>query len=285
MNKIGIIGCGSMGSMLVKRFLASNVIAADQVIVTSLPLDKDRLEELEMKYPGLEIAPGNRELAKQSKMIFVCVKPLEVKGVIEEITGCLGHGVHMVSIAASVSIRNIESIFPGKISRVVPSITSTLDSGISLVCHNKRVEKEDAQYLETLLNAVSSVKTIDEAIINVATNLTSTAPGLIAAIFRDFVESGMKSCHFSKEEVEELVVATFHRMTALFHEKIIYLHDNDARLQKKWRQTEEGEHFLKENLPSIFDDLFDKTLGKFAELEVEVTSQFKNAQQEPAPAP
>jgi pyrroline-5-carboxylate reductase len=278
MNKIGIIGCGSMGCMLLDRFLLAGVINAAQVIVSTLFQDRERLLEIKKKYSEIEIPRDNKELARRSKRIFICVRPFEVKEVLEEIVNCLSNNVHLISIAASVSISNIERIFPGKISRVVPSITLKLDNGISLVCHNENVQKKDAQYLENLLKAISTVKAINEADIEVATNLTSTAPGLIAAIFREFVEAGIRYGNFTREEVEEMVIETFYGTSKLFHEKLMKFPETVSRVATKGGITEVGDALLREKLPDIFDQMFARTLGKFEQIKTEVTNQFAQLQ-------
>lgn len=275
MKKIGIIGYGSMGSMLLTRFLRVGAVNPEQVIVSTLIGSGDNgLSQLKQEYPGLEIAHDNQQLAQQCGIALVCVKPLEVKGVLEEIKDVLLPGVHLVSIAASVTLRHMETFFKGKITRVVPSITFKVDTGISLVCHNLEVEPGDAEYIERLFSAISTVKVIDEEEIEVATNLTSTAPGLIAAIFREFVESGLKYSHFTREEVEEMVITTFYGISRLFYQRLMKFPDTVSRVATKGGITEVGNEVIQKNLPLFFDELFARTLGKFEEIKEEVSHQF-----------
>ena len=58
--------------------------------------------------------------------------------------------------------------------------------GISLICHNTKVTDNKKEYLEKLLGAISKVVHVKENDFDAAADLTSCAPGLIAAIFENF---------------------------------------------------------------------------------------------------
>jgi len=281
MKKIGIIGYGCMGSMLVTRFLKNKVMEPDQLMISTL-LDGSysHLQELKEEYERIEIAEDNKKLANECQVIFICVKPLEVKGVIEEIREHMRPGAHLVSSAASVPLDNIESIYKGKVTRVVPTITSKVDTGITLVCHNRYVEPGDAVYIEKLFNAISTVKIIAEEEIEIATNLTSTAPGLIAAIFREFVECGIRYSGFTRGEVETIVINTFYGISRLFYEGHMKFPDTVSQVATRGGITETGDEVIQRWCPPFFNELFDRTLGKFEEIKAEVCRQFFEAIEE-----
>lgn len=81
--KIGIIGYGSMGSMLLNNFILSGGAKPEEIIVSTRT--KTKLKNLEEVWKGINIASDNKEVTKKAKYIFICVKPQEVKPVLEEI--------------------------------------------------------------------------------------------------------------------------------------------------------------------------------------------------------
>jgi len=272
MKKVGIIGYGSMGSMILNGFLASKVLEPNQVIVSSRT--QSRLECLEEQWPGIEIAEGNKTLAQKCNRILICVKPLDVKGVLDEIVEYLHSDVHIISIAACITIGDIERIFPGKITRVMPSLTSEVGEGVSLICHNSHVGPEDAEYVERLFSAISTVKTIQEKNFEVAADLTSCAPGLIAAIFQEFAEAGVRHSDLTREEAEDMVVSTLYGTSKLLYEKRMQFPEMISRVATKGGITEEGVKVLQKSLPSVFDEVFEKTLSKYERIKTEVRKQF-----------
>ena len=81
--KIGFIGYGSMGSMILNGFLDSNAISAKDIIVSNRTISK--LDDLKEKYPEIEISLKNMDLAKKCNPIFLFVNTGEVKNVLDEI--------------------------------------------------------------------------------------------------------------------------------------------------------------------------------------------------------
>ena len=148
MNKVGFIGYGSMGGMLVNGFISSRVLVPEEVIVSSRTMEK--LRSLPDTWPGVSISNKNEFAAQNSRLVFICVKPLDVLPVLNQIREHLMEETHLVSIAASVTIGDIENLFKGKATKVIPSLTSEVKEGISLVCHNSGVGRQDAEYLEKL---------------------------------------------------------------------------------------------------------------------------------------
>ena len=54
MDRIGFIGYGSMGSMLVKGLIGSGQVRQEQIIVTRK--DKSRLDEIKKTWPEINVA-------------------------------------------------------------------------------------------------------------------------------------------------------------------------------------------------------------------------------------
>ena len=272
MKKIGIIGCGSMGSMMLHRFIQDK--AVDPYQVTVYCLDKPALRVLKQQHPGVDIASSNGALARECRLIFICVPPLAVKNVLEEIEPFLKPEAHLVSIAASVTLDHLQCRFNGKISRIVPSITARVEHGVTLVCHNRHVRGEDADELAALFARFCRVKVVDEVEMDVITNLTSTAPGLIAAMLGEFVESGIRFSSLSRPEVEELVVSTFYSTSQLFHRHLLGFPEAVSQVATRGGITEAGAQLIRQKMPELFDDLFARTLEKFSEIRAEVSRQF-----------
>ncbi len=260
MIKIGFIGYGSMGSMLLHGFVSAGLIQEHEIIVTTKTQSK--LEGIRQNFPQLQIGKNNVEVAKEAKYIFICVKPLEVNHVLDEIKAVTTEDTHIISIAASVTIEKIEKIMNGKVTKVIPSLTSEAKAGISLVCHNDKVNQEEADFIESLLGGISRVKIIDEQNFQAATELTSCGPALLAAMVQEFVQAGLRHSNLSPADVEEMVIQTLAGTTKLMVEKNMEFEDIIGRVATKGGITEEGVKVLQQGLPEVFDQMFAKTLNK-----------------------
>jgi len=260
MNNIGFIGYGNMGSVLIHGFLSSEALKPEEMIVSSRT--KDKLMPLTQRWPGIRATDDNHFTAENSRTLFMCVKPLDLLPVLEDIRGHLTEDTHLVSIAACVTIGDLETLFDGKITKVIPSLVSDVKEGISLVCHNARVDRENAEKIEGLFQSISKTVRIDENEFEVAADFTSCGPGMIAAIFRNFVEAGLKHSRLSRDSAQEMVIATLLGTARLLLEREMGFSELISGVATKGGITEEAVKVLDNHLPGVFDEVFRKTVGK-----------------------
>ena len=74
MVHLGFIGTGHMGSMLIRKFIETGAAAPGDIIASNRTREKAELLARDL---GIQLG-GNREVAAQSDVIFLCVKPLDV---------------------------------------------------------------------------------------------------------------------------------------------------------------------------------------------------------------
>jgi len=260
MGKVGFIGCGSMGSMLADGFLRAGIIVPEKIIISNRSATK--LEALANRWKGVTVSSDNRRVARESDLLFICVKPLDVLPVLQEIRPDLSIVAHLCSIAGCVTIDDIERQFPGPVTKVIPSLTSEVKEGISLVCHNAKVSESQKERLQNLLAAIGKAVPIKETDFEVAADLTSCAPGMIAAIFDNFVQAGIRHSEIPSDVAYRMVVSTLFGTAKLLTERGIDFGEMIRRVATKGGITEEGVKVLNRHLPAVFDDVFRSTLSK-----------------------
>lgn len=274
MEKIGFIGYGAMGSMIIRGILRSGVLKESEMIISTRSLNK--LSDLQKSHPGIEIAQNNKTVAEKSHKIFLFVKTGQFKGLLEEISDHTSVNTHIICIAAGLTIENVGKVFPGKVSKVIPSLTSEVNEGISLVAHNLQVTQEDADFVEKIFQSIGKVKIIGEKEFPIATNLTSSAPAFISFIMMKFAESAMKQDILTQKEAEEMVTETLYGTAKLLQEKDMTFEDVITRVATKGGITEEGLKVLDQGLTPLFDELFESTLEKYDPLETQLDNEYKN---------
>jgi pyrroline-5-carboxylate reductase len=242
------------------------------IVITTRTLSK--LNQLQESHPLVEIAPDNATVARKSQKIFIFVNTGEVKGLIEEIKDYLTDKTHIIYISAGLTIENLEKVFPGKISKVIPTLTSEVKEGISLVAHNFRVDEEDARFVEEIFKAMGEVKMVEKNQFNVGTNLTSSGPAFLSAILLKFTESALKEGYFTREEVEEMVTQTMYGTLKLLQEENMSLEEVMDLVATPGGITEEGLKVLDQGLPRVFQDLFRVTLDKYEKTETKLNREF-----------
>jgi pyrroline-5-carboxylate reductase len=271
-KKVGIIGYGSMGSMLVKGLIESNNIELSNLFVSTRT--KTKLGNL--KNNNISICSSNKELAKNCDLIFICVKPAEIKNLLNEIKNGLTSDKHLISIAGSLTTANIEKKYYGKISRVIPTLISEIREGITLICHNSKVTKEDKIILEELLGSFSRVKNIPENDFSFISELTSCAPGLIASIFKEYVNSALQYSNINKNEINEIVIKTLYGVAKLFSEYNFNFDETIKRVATKGGTTEAGVEVIERKIPEVFDEMFKKMIERQNSRKQKIDEQFSS---------
>lgn len=263
MRRFGFIGYGSMGSMLVKGLVHSGQVDPEQLIVTRKNID--RLDEIKGVDPRINTAINSSEVVKASDYIFLCVIPRDIKGVLKEIAPLLKPNSHIISIAGSPEIAEMEKLVHCKISKLMPTVISEVGEGISLICHNTKVSENEADTLEKMLLGFTRIKRISEESFGFASNLTSCGPGFYSAILNEFAEAGVRrSKDFDKDEISQMILYTVYGTARLMIEKHMDFSSAINRVAVKGGITREGVNVMEEKLPAIFDEVLDRADDKRA---------------------
>lgn len=182
MTTYGFIGTGHLGSMLIEQFVRSGAVAADDILAANRSPEK--LKRL-VDATGIRTA-GNRVIAELSDVIFICVRPLEVRDVLNEISPLLSREKLLVSAAGDVSLSDLQSLCSSRLARAFPSMASQSLRGVTLLAFGEGVPDSDRILLSSLFSRIGWAEVVDEKDFATLADLTSCAPGYFAALLREF---------------------------------------------------------------------------------------------------
>jgi pyrroline-5-carboxylate reductase len=260
-QRVGIIGYGSMGKMIFSKFAESKTIAESDLFIANRTYDK--IKDLNKIHQKINICRNNIDAAKNVDIIFICVRPLEIKTVLTEIINDIKSDCHIVSLNGSVLFKQLEQIcINKKISKVIPSVTAEINQSVTLVCHNNFVGDDNRNNLKELLGYLGTVVEVPETEIGMGSELTSCMPGFIGAIFKVIADEAEKHTSIDKKDIIKMVIETMCGTGKLLLEKGTTFDDLINRVATKGGITEEGVKIIDKKLPEIIDELFEKTLEK-----------------------
>jgi pyrroline-5-carboxylate reductase len=272
MGKTGFVGFGNMGGTMVRALLKAEAITEGQTIIFTRT--REKLKEFVRDYPQVEIAQDIHELGPKCSRVFICTGTRELKSVLTQLVKYLPADTHVITIAGTIETKCLESIFPGKITKIMPTMISEVGEGVTLVCHNSRTLAEDREFIRAAFSKVGKVKEIGEDRWDLTADLTSCAPAFYAAILRALVEAAGKHGDFSADELRELILPTCYGTAKMLMEKESDFNDLIARVATKGGIAEEGTKVLDSRLPEIFDQLLTVTLAKRQETKQLMREQF-----------
>jgi pyrroline-5-carboxylate reductase len=118
MTTFGFIGTGHLGSMLVSKFVETCAIKAENILASNRTPEKtERLA----KATGIRPV-SNRLVAELSDVIFLCVRPLEVRDVLPELSRLLTPDRLLVSVAQDVPLSTLHNLRQSRVARALPSM-------------------------------------------------------------------------------------------------------------------------------------------------------------------
>jgi len=264
-KKLGLIGLGNMGSMILDQLLKLNILNESDLYISNRSIEK--IENFKKSYNSINISNSNLDVAKNCSNIMICVEPTNVPAVLLEIKPYLNKDSYLMISTATVSYEDLYKIYIGKTTKFMPTLNSTVRSGITLVCHNELVSESDKKYFEGLMSNISEVNIIKEEDMNLCHNLTGSLPAIISEIMLEFVRAASKhSINMTMEEIEHMAMVSLAGASKLFVEKDMKFEDTIKRVSTKGGITYEGIKIYEKKLPSIFEEAFDVTTKKYNDI-------------------
>ena len=254
--KVGIIGYGSMGKMLLWNFAREGKIDKNDLYVSNRTPEKVKEAD--------EIAQivDSIELSKSSDIVFVCVRPVDLKTVLEQIKDYVKPNALVVSLNGSITFEMIHKIIDRKTAKVIPSLTAEIKRSQTLVCYDDKVEESDKKALTELLKSAGDVIELPEEEMGMGSELVSCMPGFIASIFDVICTSAQGHTSIPKEQIVQMVLRTMSATGDLMLQKGLSFEEVVGRVATKGGITQEGTKVVYEGFPETADLLFEKTLEK-----------------------
>ncbi|TCP32321.1 competence protein ComER [Scopulibacillus darangshiensis] len=270
--KLGIIGTGNMGTILVQSLIESTALPPADLVITNRTLTK--ANKLKSDYPDLTVVQTANEAAKLADIVFVCIKPLDIQPLLEQLRGVLKPHQLLVSITSPVRVDQVESIVDCHVARVIPSITNRSLSGSTLITFGESCGDYQKELLTELVSYMSKPVLIDEAVTRVASDISSCGPAFLCFLFEHFIDAAVKETGISKEQATLLTSEMVVGLGKLLEKDIYSLESLQEKVTVKGGVTGVGLDVLENEIGDMFEQLFRQTQNKFAEDHEAVDKQF-----------
>ncbi|CAM2834053.1 late competence protein ComER [Paenibacillus sediminis] len=270
--KVGFIGTGTMGSILIDAFIRSGALEPQQIVASNRT--KPKLQQLSNCYPGLKIACDNIEVASSSQILFICVKPLEFKKVIDDIRSAVTNEQIVISITSPVQIKHLESRLSCKIAKVIPSITNSARSGASLCIYGSRITREDRLLIEQLISHISTPIVVRETHTRITSDISSCGPAFLAFFLEKWIDAAVEMTGIERSSASFLAAEMLLGTGKLLTEGGYSLEELQRRVTVPGGITAEGLSLLSNNIGDVFHQLIRVTHDKYEEDIVKINDLF-----------
>lgn len=255
MRNIGFIGYGHMGSVLVNSILESKTAEPENVFLFNRTSEK--FKEILTKYTKLNVESSIKSLSSKAEVIVICTSTYSVIDVLKDIK--FNKNTHLILINSGIRISTVEKIYKGKITRLIPTITSEVFTGYNILCCNRLVEKEDKIFLKKLLEPIGGAVELNEDQFAAGSDLTSCAPAIISEIHNIYIKLICQKSGIDFEIAEKMFNATLDGIIKLKDKNNETTQEIIDRVATKGGSTEAAINVLREKLPGTFEQLLKKT--------------------------
>ena len=174
--KLGFIGAGNMGGAILKGILAGGKLGTNDIFIRN---SSDSSTQSSAQKNGVQACSSLKELAQKSDIVFIGVKPYLVAKVLGEIKDELKNKI-VISMAASVEIRDIEAIIPEiKVVRIMPNTPVEVGAGVIGVSFSELISKDEQPEIVELFDNIGKVEVISEKDMAGLTAISGSGPAYV----------------------------------------------------------------------------------------------------------
>ena len=189
--KIGLIGCGNMGSAILGGILQAGLAEKEEIVVSAKSSETQRRVE---KDYGVKTVADNREVAMQSSIIFLAVKPNVFETVIPQIRDAVDTSKLVISIAAGQSLQQIENMFQKKIRliRSMPNTPALVGEAMSALTANDNATEDDRNAALKLFKSFGEAEYVPESLMDAVIGVSGSSPAYVYMFIEALADGAVK---------------------------------------------------------------------------------------------
>lgn len=189
--KLGIIGCGKMGTAFVAGAIRSGVVAASAV--TGI----DPVKAAREHFKGVTGAKAAEEISALADcdVILLCTKPQDACAALELLVSVSKSPPLVISIAAGVKLSALEQAAKGKarVVRAMPNTPAAVGKGASGFCMGHLATSADADVAKQILSSVGLAIEVPERLMDAVTGLSGSGPAYVYLVIDALADGGVKA--------------------------------------------------------------------------------------------
>lgn len=191
--KLGFIGAGNMARAIINGLIAEQKISGEDVYIHSA--HKSSYESY-AKEKCLNPCESNSDVVKNAEIVFLAVKPIVSKEVLEEVsTEFERKNPVLVSMVTGVSIADLADAlhFPAaKIIRIMPNVNVEIGEGMTALKAGKKVTEIEFSEVTDLFDSIGKTTEMEEKDFSTFVALAGSSPAYVYLFIDAMSRSGVK---------------------------------------------------------------------------------------------
>lgn len=185
--KLGVIGCGKMGSALVEGAIRSGALQAEQVTGCDSHAEAAK---------AFATATGATIVdtigALEADTYLLCTKPQHAEAALASLPA--GNSL-VISVAAGLTTAWLEARVPAgvRVVRCMPNTPALVGKGAAAFCRGKAANSSDAEAAQLLLGSVGLAVELPESLMNAVTGLSGSGPAFVYIMIEAMADGGVRA--------------------------------------------------------------------------------------------
>lgn len=190
-KRIGFIGCGNMAKAIIGGIVSANIIPSEHIMVFDHKPATNQL--MEQQY-GITAAKSLEQLTQQADILFAAVKPNVILEILEGVTSHLKEGSLIISIAAGVTLEQLESVLghDRKIIRLMPNTPALVGQAMTSVTPNRQVSEQETEQVVNLCRSFGLAEIVKESLIHAVVGVSGSAPAYIFILLEAMADAAVR---------------------------------------------------------------------------------------------
>lgn len=179
-----------MATALAAGASAAGLVQPNQLVFANPGADKQR--QLAERFPGCRTVSAADQMLADCYRIILAVKPPVLRAIAGDLSRVVDQRHLLVSIAAGISLADLESMLGTKrIVRVMPNTPCQVGAGSSAVSALPGSAEEDVAWVESLMRSVGRVQRLPDHLMHAFTGIAGSSPAYIYLVIEALSDGGV----------------------------------------------------------------------------------------------
>lgn len=190
-KKIGFIGAGKMAQAMIEGMVKSLTIPKENILVSANTEDTTKV--IKQRF-DICTTLNNRDVARFADILIIAVKPGLYATIIEEIKNDIKQNVIIVTIAAGITLMDIEKSFGFQIKtiRTMPNTPSLVGEGMSVICANDYLTENEIIEVEYLFQTFGKTERLEEKLMDAVPAISGSSPAYVYMLIEAMADGGVR---------------------------------------------------------------------------------------------
>jgi pyrroline-5-carboxylate reductase len=192
LKRLSIIGVGNMGYALVRGFVQSGIVIAENICV--FDVDRSKTQTVAREFGVRAATDVATAFSAGTDIAILAVKPQIMQEVLVSVADSVHENLILISIAAGISADFILSHLkrPVRLIRAMPNAAAMIFSGATALCKAGLAEDKDLTAAVELFGAVGLAVPVEEKMMNVVTALSGSGAGYLFPIMEALADGAVQ---------------------------------------------------------------------------------------------